>query len=53
MSSGDTKSDFSISESSVDFLVKFPVFSFVPSVLFLGGTNFEVQISDEVLESGD
>ena len=53
MSSGNTKSNSSISESSVDFLVKFPVFSFVPSVLFLSGTNFEVQISDEVLESGD
>jgi len=53
MSSGNTKSNSSISESSVDFLVKFPVFSFVPSVLFLSGTNFEVQISDEVLESDD
>lgn len=53
MSSGNTKSNSSISESSVDFLVKFPMFSFVPSVLFLGGTNFEVQIFDEVLESGD
>jgi len=53
MSSGNTKSNSSISESSVDFFVKFPVFSFVPSVLFLSGTNFEVQISDEVLESGD
>ena len=53
MRDGNTVSNSSISESSVDFLVIVPVFSFVPSVLFLGGTDLEVQISDEVLESDD
>jgi hypothetical protein len=53
MSSGNTESNSGISESIVDFFVKFPVFSFIPSVLFLSSSNFEVQISDEVLESGD
>ena len=53
MSSGNSKSNSGISESIVDFFVKFPVFSFIPTVLFLSGTNFKVQIFDQVLESGD
>jgi hypothetical protein len=53
MSGGNTESDLGVSESLVDFLVEFVMLSSHPSVFFLLGTEFEVEISDEVLEGGD
>ena len=53
MSSGNTKSDFGISESEIDFLIKFVVFSSSPSIFFLFTGQFKVKVSDEVLEGGD
>ena len=53
MSSGNSESDFGISESDINFLIELVMLSGSPSVLFLLRTEFEVKISDEVLESGD
>jgi hypothetical protein len=53
MSRSNTKSDFSVSKSLVDFLVEFVMLSGSPSLLFFLRTEFEVKVSDEVLESGD
>ena len=53
MSRSDTESDLGVSESLVDFLVELVMLGGSPSVFFLLGTEFEVKISDEVLESGD
>jgi len=53
MGSGNTESDLGISESGIDFLVELVMLSGSPSVFFLLRTEFEVKISDEVLEGGD
>lgn len=53
MSSGDTESNLGISESEVDFFIKFVMFSSSPSVFFLFTGQFKVKVSDEVLESSD
>ena len=53
MSGGNTESDLGVSESLVDFLVELVMLGGSPSVFFLLRTEFEVKISDEVLESGD
>jgi hypothetical protein len=53
MSRSNTESDLGVSESLVDFLVELVMLGSSPSVFFLLRTEFEVKISDEVLESGD
>ena len=50
MSSGDTESNIGVSESEVDFFIKFVMFSSSPSIFFLFTGQFKVKVSDKVLE---
>jgi len=53
MSSGDTESNLGVSESEVDFFIKFVMFSSSPSIFFLFTGQFKVKVFDKVLEGGN
>lgn len=53
MSRGDTESDLGISKSGIDLFINFMMFSGSPSVFFLLRPEFEVEISDKVLEGSN
>ena len=53
MSSGNTESNLGVSESEVDFFIKFVMFSSSPSIFFLFTGQFKVKVFDKVLEGGN
>jgi len=51
MGRSNTKSDLGVSESGIDLFVEFMMLGSSPSVFFVLRTEFEVEISDEILEA--